>query len=92
VVSGGQTSTGLTLILGDTLTVLSGGLASASVIDAEGSATISADGLGRGAGLLGGSQTVLGTASTTTVFAGIIAELPSGFASAGTIGNGERRN
>ena len=59
VVSGGQTSTGLTLFIGDTLTVLSGGVASSTVINPGGSGTVSAGGIVRGNLVNGGVQTVL---------------------------------
>ena len=84
VVSGGQTSVGLTLFIGDTLTVLSGGVASGTVVDAAASGTVSAGGIVRGNQVNGGVQTVFGAASNTLLLSGAVEIVSSGGVASGT--------
>jgi autotransporter passenger strand-loop-strand repeat protein len=66
VISGGQTSTGITVFADDTLTVLSGGTASAATIRSAGIETISAGGLDVGAIVSSGGQQVVASGGATS--------------------------
>jgi autotransporter passenger strand-loop-strand repeat protein len=68
IVSGGTTSSGLTISNGYTLDVLSGGTAVATTILSGGSATIAAGGVDSGTTIaLGGSEVVIGSATDDQV-------------------------
>jgi autotransporter passenger strand-loop-strand repeat protein len=60
VVSGGQTSSGLTISAGDTLTVSSGGIAISMTIDGDGSETVSSGGTAISTTIDSGTSTLLG--------------------------------
>ncbi len=93
VISGGQTSSGIALAGGDTLTVLSGGTASKTTINSGGIETVSSGGIDLGATVnSGGTQIVRSGGFTSGVTLGNVfqagAQIVFGTASATTITSG----